>query len=74
MVQTLLENPLWHHARITEHADKTKIWNQACVKPEACDFLEHRARLARVRFRRSFIREVCCCDFEERELLYVWQM
>ena len=44
MVHTMLEYALWRHAQIV-HAGKTKIWNRAGVRPEACDFLERRARL-----------------------------
>ena len=45
MVHTLLENALWGHARVQVHAGKTKVWNRAGVRPEACDFLERRAQL-----------------------------
>ena len=45
VVHTMLENALWRHARIQVHAGKTKIWNRAGVRPEACNFLERRARL-----------------------------
>ena len=38
MVHTLLENALWGHACIQVHAGKTKVWNRAGVRPEACDF------------------------------------
>ena len=46
VVHTMLENALWGHARIQVHAGKTKVWNRAGVRPEACDFLERRAHLA----------------------------
>ena len=45
VVHTLLEHALWGHARIQVHAGKTKVWNRAGVRPEACDFLERRAQL-----------------------------
>ena len=43
VVHTLLENALWEHARIQVHAGKTQIYNQAGVRPQACDHLERRA-------------------------------
>ena len=45
VVHTLLENALWGHACIQVHAGKTKVWNRAGMRPEACDFLERRAQL-----------------------------
>ena len=45
VAHTILENALWGHARISVHSGKTKIWNRGGVRPEACDFSEHRARL-----------------------------
>ena len=39
VIHTLLENALWGHA------GKTKVWNRAGIRPEACDFLERRAQL-----------------------------
>ena len=45
-VHTLLENVLWDHARIQVHVGKTEVYNRAGVRPEACDRLERRARLA----------------------------
>ena len=44
VIFTLLETALWEHARI-QHAGKTKVWNRAGTRPEACDFLERRAQL-----------------------------
>ena len=46
VVHTMLENALWGQAHIQVHAGKTKVWNRAGVRPEACDFLERRAQLA----------------------------
>ena len=45
VIHTLLENALWGHACIQVHAGKTKVWNRAGMRPEACDFLERRAQL-----------------------------
>ena len=43
-IHMLLENALWVHARIRVHAGKTKIFNRAGERPEACDHLERIAR------------------------------
>ena len=43
-IHMLLENALWVHARIRMHAGKTKIFNRAGERPEACDHLERIAR------------------------------
>ena len=40
VIFTLLETALW-----SVHAGKTKVWNRAGTRPEACDFLERRAQL-----------------------------
>ena len=42
-IHMLLENALWVHA-IRVHAGKTKIFNRAGERPEACDHLERIAR------------------------------
>ena len=41
----ILEQELRVHACIRVHTGKTKIWNQAGVRPEVCDVLERIARV-----------------------------
>ena len=45
-VNVTLQAELWRHAKITVHGGKTKVWNSAGERPEACHELERVARLS----------------------------
>ena len=44
VVYAAIEEALQHHAGISIHGGKTKVWNASGVRPPACDVLEQIAR------------------------------
>ena len=42
-VHTALEEELFRHCHIRVHAGKTRVWNAAGIRPDACDLLERLA-------------------------------
>ena len=42
-VHTALDEELLRHCHIRVHAGKTRVWNAAGIRPDACDLLERLA-------------------------------